>query len=78
MAWKENFFIICLTIITLATIASATFFYHSRSKMMANNVNTAIEKGIDPLSVRCSYANSDDIICITFTAQEAKTVLQSK
>lgn len=42
---------------------------HDRS-LMAENINKAIEKGIDPLSVRCSYVKSSDhdIICIAFAA----------
>ena len=78
MSWNENFFTICLTIVTLTIVAAITFFHKTESILMAENINTAIEKGIDPLSVRCSYADSDDIICITFTAQESKSVLQSK
>jgi hypothetical protein len=35
---------------------------------MAQNIDNAIAKGIDPLSVRCSYAKSDDIICVAFAA----------
>jgi hypothetical protein len=34
---------------------------------MASNIENAIAKGIDPISVRCSYAKSDDIICIAST-----------
>jgi hypothetical protein len=35
---------------------------------MAGNIDGAIAKGIDPLSVRCSYAKSDDLICVAFAA----------
>ena len=33
-----------------------------------SNIENAISKGIDPLAVRCSYAKSDDIVCIAHAA----------
>jgi len=42
------------------------------------NIESAIEKGIDPLSVRCSYATMNDTICIVFASKDSQTVLQSK
>jgi hypothetical protein len=35
-------------------------------KLMAENIEAAIAKSIDPLAVRCSYANSDDNICVAY------------
>jgi hypothetical protein len=35
---------------------------------MAANMDEAIKKGIDPISVRCSYVQSTDLICIAFAA----------
>jgi hypothetical protein len=78
MLWNENFFIICLTMCALALFAAITFSYHTESNLMARNIETAIEKGIDPLSVRCSYAKQNDTICIVFAANESKSVIQSK
>jgi hypothetical protein len=40
---------------------------------MASNIENAISKGIDPLSVRCSYAHGDDIICVTHAAAGTRT-----
>ena len=59
---------ISATMILLALIGGMTFFYTNDRKLMAANVDSAIAKGIDPLSVRCSYASSTDIICITFAS----------
>lgn len=61
-------FILCSSAIILtAVICFGYYFIHDRT-LMAENMNNAIEKGIDPLSVRCSYVKSDDIICVTFAA----------
>jgi hypothetical protein len=37
---------------------------------MAANIENAIAKGVDPLSVRCSYVKSDDIICIAYASNK--------
>ena len=56
----------CSLVLTFI-IALAWYNMHDRS-LMAENMNNAISKGIDPLSVRCSYVSSQDIICIAFAA----------
>jgi hypothetical protein len=35
--------------------------------LMAENINKAIEKGIDPMAVRCAYASSGDQICLAYS-----------
>jgi hypothetical protein len=64
----DSTFIICLTLIVLATIGSMGYYYITDRQLMAGNIDNAIAKGIDPLSVRCSYAKSDDLICVAFAA----------
>lgn len=65
---SDNVVPFCITsVILVALIAIGWYHIHDRS-LMADNMNRAIEKGIDPLSVRCSYVKSDDIICVAFAA----------
>jgi len=64
----DSTFIVWLTLIFLASIAGLSYFYITDRKLMAGNIDGAIAKGIDPLSVRCSYAKSDDLICVAFAA----------
>jgi hypothetical protein len=59
---------ICVTLIFLSAIVGLGYYGVNDRKLMAENINTAIAKGIDPLSVRCSYAKSDDIICIAYAS----------
>jgi hypothetical protein len=33
---------------------------------MAKNIKDAIDKGIDPMSVRCSYASETDNVCVAY------------
>jgi hypothetical protein len=59
---------ISITIILLAFIGGMTYLYTNDRKLMSANIDSAISKGIDPLSVRCSYASSTDIICVAFAS----------
>ena len=61
-------FIVCLTLILLASIGGLGYYFVTDRTLMAGNSDAAIAKGIDPLSVRCSYAKSDDLICVAFAA----------
>lgn len=58
--------IVCFTIVgTISAIATSVYHINDRH-LMSKNIEHAIEKGIDPVLVRCSYAGKDDIVCITF------------
>lgn len=64
---------VCVSLIFFASIAGFVHYSIEERRLMAQNINSAIEKGVDPLSVRCSYASSDDIVCITF-ASSSQTI----
>jgi len=64
--------IFSVTVVLLSVVASFCTYYINERKLMASNIENAIVKGIDPLSVRCSYARGDDIICITHAAFAGK------
>jgi hypothetical protein len=64
----DNVVPLFITVLFMTTVICIGWYHiHDRS-LMASNMNSAIAKGIDPLSVRCSYAKSDDIICVAFAA----------
>ena len=60
--------IACVVIVALAAIVANVWFNIHERSLMAENMNAAIAKGIDPLSVRCSYVQSHDLICVAFAA----------
>jgi len=60
--------VVSLTLVLLAAIFGLGYYNISDRSFMAQNIDNAIAKGIDPLSVRCSYAKSDDIICVAFAS----------
>lgn len=60
------FTVLCISIITL--IASITFYNYSELKTIETNISSALEKGIDPLAVRCAYTHSQDNICLVYAS----------
>jgi hypothetical protein len=38
----------------------------NENALMSKNINEAMTKGIDPLSVRCTYAADTDNICLAY------------
>ena len=61
-----------VTVVLLAAIVSTCLYYLNDRKLMAANIENAITKGIDPLSVRCSYARDFDTICVAYAATSKK------
>ena len=59
---------ISITVVLLSIVAAICWYGLNDRKLMAGNIENAIAKGIDPLTVRCSYAKSDDIVCIAHAA----------
>lgn len=57
-----------ITLVLLSIVTAICIYGLNDRKLMAANIENAISKGIDPLTVRCSYAKSDDIICIAHAA----------
>ena len=48
----DSTFIVCITLIALAAIASMGYYYIVDRQLMAGNIDNAVAKGIDPISVR--------------------------
>lgn len=69
--------IICLTIISAFSIIGISVYHINDRVLMAKNIESAIVKGIDPISVRCSYADKDDLVCVAFTSKPSEFVIQS-
>ena len=65
---KSYAVIFSITVILISAIIAICIYGLNERKLMASNIENAIAKGIDPLSVRCSYARGDDIICVTHAA----------
>ena len=66
--------IVSLTLVLLAAIFGLGYYNISDRTLMAQNIDNAIAKGIDPLSVRCSYASHSDTVCVAYAySKQGKT-----
>jgi hypothetical protein len=74
---EHNIVIISMTLVVLAAILGLSIYHINDRNLMAKNIDNAIGKGINPMSVRCSYVRGDDPICIAFAAKSEETMLQS-
>ena len=64
---RQNYILILsLTLVLLVFMYSIVYYKTMDRKLMAENIEAAIAKSIDPLAVRCSYANGDDNICVAY------------
>ena len=59
---------VSVTLVLLSIVGAICIYGLNDRKLMAANIENAITKGIDPITVRCSYAKSDDIVCIAHAA----------
>jgi hypothetical protein len=64
--------IIASTIVILASIIGTTVYNVNDRRLMAANIENAIAKGMDPISVRCSYVTNTDTICVAYAASTKK------
>jgi hypothetical protein len=64
----NDLIVMAITIVLLSIVAAVGFYELNDRKLMAANIENAIAKGIDPLTVRCSYARDFDTICIAQAA----------
>jgi len=62
----------CVTIV-MCTVIIAGFNYNINTQNnMAKNIESAIAKGVDPVSVKCAYETSSNAVCITYAATARK------
>jgi len=56
-------FFVCATIIFTSAIFSILQYNINERNLVAKNIELAINKGADPVSVRCAHTSSTDTIC---------------
>lgn len=65
---NDKVFTISVLVAFVTLILSITFYQYSELKSVEKNVESAIVKGIDPIAVRCAYANERDVVCVAYAA----------
>ena len=68
LVMTEKIFIIAVLIGVMSLITSVTYYNYQRDQAMKSNIESAIVKGIDPIAVRCAYADRGDTICVSYAA----------
>jgi hypothetical protein len=61
---------VCVSVVivlTTAIIGGIVYNTNDRNNM-AKNIEAAIAKGVDPLSVKCAYETGTNTTCITYAA----------
>lgn len=57
-----------IVIITVAAIAAVAYSSQTRHQLMAKDIQTALDKGVNPIVIRCAYADEGDRICLVYAA----------
>lgn len=76
-SFVDKLAIVCITIVVVSSIIGLSVYQINDRVLMARNIQEGIDKGIDPMSVRCSYVKGDDPICIAFATKRNEVMLQS-
>lgn len=59
--------IICTTIALCSCVAAFTIYNINDRNNMAKNIESAIQKGIDAISVKCAYETAANAVCIAYS-----------
>jgi hypothetical protein len=59
--------IICITLAVCSCIVSFTIYNINDRNNMSKNIESAIQKGIDPISVKCAYETAINAVCIAYS-----------
>ncbi len=64
--------IVALVICFISVIGSVSYFNVKEQENISRSMSLAMEKGIDPIAVRCSYAKTEDLVCVAYAASGKK------
>ena len=62
--------VVCATLILVSIVVSIGYYNINDRALMSRNISEAVAKGMDPLSVRCSYTHSTDTVCVAYAASK--------
>ena len=61
-----------LLALVLTVIIAFWNYKINENNLMSQNIQNAMSKGIDPLSVRCTYAADTDNICLAYALRTSE------
>jgi hypothetical protein len=74
----DSIVVVCITALLLTIVLSAAYYQINDRNLMSKNIADAISAGVNPLSVRCSYAKSDDAVCVAYSFSGRSTPMNAK
>lgn len=63
---SNNIAIVCVTLLLVSIVAAFTHYHVNDRGLMSKNIEQALSAGINPLAVRCTYARTDDAVCVAY------------
>lgn len=69
---EHHSFLLALTVCFISLVGSVVYYNVAKDQFIKSNVDSAVAKGIDPVSVRCAYASSEDRICLAYAVSVGK------
>ena len=66
--FTDKTFVISTLIGFITLIGAMTFYKYNELLAIKSNIESAIVKGIDPVAVRCAYANGKDVVCVVYSS----------
>jgi hypothetical protein len=64
--------VISLATVIISVVIAATYYNVNDRILMSKNIDSAIAKGLDPISVRCSFVTNTDTVCVAYAASSKK------
>jgi hypothetical protein len=64
--------VIAIATVVVSVVIGATYYNVNDRILMSKNIDSAIAKGLDPITVRCSFVTNTDTICVAYAASSKK------
>jgi len=64
--------VIALATVFVSVVIGVTYYNVNDRILMSRNIDSAIAKGLDPISVRCSFVTNTDTVCVAYAASSKK------
>lgn len=65
----------CLVGLIVFLVMAFYSYKSNENTLMSKNILEAMNKGIDPLSVRCTYAPDTDNICLAYALRQKEHIV---
>jgi len=64
--------VIGVSTVIVSVVVGTTYYNVNDRILMSKNIDSAIAKGLDPISVRCSFVTNTDTVCVAYAASSKK------